>query len=571
MRILLLHPNDVVDRTSQRGRWDLIVDLGRAPVAAYETWSRETGSPVLALAEFSKGMADVRSLRDVFQNSADQMVDEVGIDWWELLKLNLVAEFLQISLLRRFAGRIERRDEVWISRHDYRGAALGVFTGREVRVIEHTVSPIAATLRKCRDFLLDLDGTQMGQVVRDKFDPHHELRRRFAKTDAIREDCFLLPSAYIGVSRSAADYAKQNPQQRFVMMYARKSAELPDLPPNVSAGLLDGYFSLQEPKALAGLLKAWGALRARSAATVAEFDAANRAGVLDKIPPMLAWGLSVRNAWMEVFKTNRISGCFCADDSNLYTRVPLMLAHKAGVPTVTRHHGAMDFVMAVKRVYGGYEAKTELERDYLLRQCSVPAKAVSLQPSGAQLAPEFPMNSAAGYLTFFTEPYGAESWRTDEVYSEMLPQLMAMTRGAGWRLAFKVHPFESAKGHRRLLRRHLRPDSAARIDVFDGAMPESLWAETRVAITVESSMAMECARRGVPIFLCGWLRSPFCEYQTQFARFGMGQVLEKVGDIACVPKLLAQFQYNAQRREDVLPSQATGQGDPHGMAALFGK
>jgi len=40
MRVLLLHPEDELPPERAGRNWDLIVDLGRAPVATYERWPR---------------------------------------------------------------------------------------------------------------------------------------------------------------------------------------------------------------------------------------------------------------------------------------------------------------------------------------------------------------------------------------------------------------------------------------------------------------------------------------------------------------------------------------------------
>jgi len=60
----------------------------------------------------------------------------------------------------------------------------------------------------------------------------------------------------------------------------------------------------------------------------------------------LRWGLVVRDAWRQVFETRSVAGCLSADDSNPYTRIPLLLAEQRGIPAVACHHGALDCQMA---------------------------------------------------------------------------------------------------------------------------------------------------------------------------------------------------------------------------------
>jgi hypothetical protein len=57
-------------------------------------------------------------------------------------------------------------------------------------------------------------------------------------------------------------------------------------------------------------------------------------------------------------------------------------------------------------------------------------------------------------------------------------------------------------------------------------------------LTVQSSTALECAALNVPIFFCAWLRDPYSGYVQQYARFGVGHVLESADEIAEIPGLL---------------------------------
>ena len=75
--------------------------------------------------------------------------------------------------------------------------------------------------------------------------------------------------------------------------------------------------------------------------------------------------------------------------------------------------------------------------------------------------------TSANWLVFFTEPYEAAGWRSDEVYSNLLPELCSLAQSSGMKLVFKLHPFESLKGHRRMLRKYL-PQQESEIMVIAG-------------------------------------------------------------------------------------------------------
>jgi hypothetical protein len=144
---------------------------------------------------------------------------------------------------------------------------------------------------------------------------------------------------------------------------------------------------------------------------------------------------------------------------------------------------------------------------------------------------------SAPWLVFFTEPYHSSGWRSDEVYRDLLPRLCALAKSCGLRLVFKLHPFDNIKGHRKMLRRFV-PEYERQIEVLAGPPADQLWNNTRVALTVQSSTALECAGLGIPVFLCSWLRDPWSGYVQQYARFGIGHVLESPEQIAGIPALI---------------------------------
>src|SRR5438874_6730915 len=100
------------------------------------------------------------------------------------------------------------------------------------------------------------------------------------------------------------------------------------------------------------------------------------------------WGLAVRDAWNELFDSEKITACLCADDSNPYSRLPLIIAKKRGIPALACHHGALDNRMAIKKLHADlYLAKTEMERDYLVRVCRVTKERIV---TGAPASPQGP-------------------------------------------------------------------------------------------------------------------------------------------------------------------------------------
>jgi len=302
---------------------------------------------------------------------------------------------------------------------------------------------------------------------------------------------------------------------------------------------LDPYFTSNQ-RDINSVMEGWDNLRKRLINRAEEFKMADAAGVLGRIPPLLRWGVAVREAWNQVFETENVVGCLCADDTNPYTRIPLILAKNKGIPALACHHGALDYGMAMKTNHADwYLAKGDMEKDYLLRQCEIPSEKIAVggPPHKDTLAQPIVGGGNKPWLVFFTEPYQTAGWRVDEVYGEILPRLSLLAKACGLQLVFKLHPFDSEKGHRRWLRRYL-PHEENETHVISGPPTAELWKKTRLAITVESTVALDCTALGIPVFLCAWLRNPFSGYVQQFERFGAGVVLDSPQQISDIPNLL---------------------------------
>jgi hypothetical protein len=303
---------------------------------------------------------------------------------------------------------------------------------------------------------------------------------------------------------------------------------------------LDPYFTSANHPVVNSVLESWDNLKKRLINCAEEFKIAEATGVLGRIPALLRWGIAARDAWNQVFETENVIACLCADDTNPYTRIPLILANKRGIPSLACHHGALDYRMAMKTNHADwYLAKGEMEKDYLLRKCEIAPEKIVVGGPGRKETIAQPITGEGNkpWLVFFTEPYQAAGWRVDEVYREILPRLSVLAKTCGLRLVFKLHPFESEKGHRRWLRRYL-PHEESEICVICGPPTAELWQKTRFAITVESTVALECTALRIPVFLCAWLRNPLAGYVQQFERFGAGIVLDNPQQISDIPFLL---------------------------------
>jgi hypothetical protein len=543
MKVLLLHSEDQLSRHGAFGEWDLVVDFGRAPVSTYEEWRRQAGCRAISLYDFAVEVEDLYQTRKLLQLGMGLLRDWLGIDWWDILSLEIAAQLQQLMLVHRLANELPKNCELYSSRPFALATALRRLCGGTLINLESGTGSALRSLRHYLEAFSKLNATQVVQVLQDKFDPRHEIRRRLAPRErSSRAPVVLLPSAYVSVSRVAVSYAALLPDIQFLLVCARSSGELKTLPPNVRMVSLDSYFAPADESQTEELLSTWNALKEKLIRAASEFASADAVGVLGRIPALIRWGMALCTAWSRVFESENIAGCLCADDSNPYSRIPLILAKRNEVPALACHHGALDAWMAVKTQHADfYLAKGEMERDYLVRTCRVSQQRIFLgAPAVSNTSSiETPDSwSDRSWLVFFTEAYHTAAWRPDEVYRELLPRLSALAHACGLDLVFKLHPFESVEAHRRLLRRHLPKSEAARIHVIAGAPCAELWRKTRFALTGQSTVAVDCTTRGIPVFLCAWLRDSYTGYVRQYARFGIGHVLDSAEQIADIPGLL---------------------------------
>jgi len=548
MKVLVLHSEDRLKLS--RTRCDLVIDLGRAPSATYENWGRQSGYQVVSLFDFADENEDFNRIRFLTRLGAGSLVDSFGIDWWSILLPEIVPRIEQQLLVHRLSRHINEKCEIYSSRADYRSAALHFLLGGRLINLEGSLQTL---LRQFRHYLhvgTNFDAHQIFQIAQDKFDRERFIRRRFGRpARCSSRPKILLPSAYTSVSRIALAYAKLLPDEQFLLACARDNAKLQELPANVQMKSLHPYFSVPDASEIASLSERWETLRTRLIDSAPEYKSAATVGLFEQIPSLLRWGITIRDAWKRLFDSENIRSCFSADHTNPYTRIPVLLARYAEIPAVACHHGALDSWMAITTHDADlYVAKNGMEHDYMTRVCGIDSAKV------LHVAPPHPVESFPGsreseiaprqdiknqrWLVFFTEPYALGSWRVEEVYRELLPPLGALAERSGLKLVFKLHPFESERGHRNLLLRLLPREKVREIGIITGPISEKLWRNARIALTVQSSVALECVARGIPIFLCGWLGDSFPSYIRQYQRFGIGHLLENVGQINDIPNLL---------------------------------
>lgn len=536
MKVLLVHPEDNFSPDCLDGDFDLIVDSARESQEFYLRWSKVTRCPILSLYDFAEGIEDFRCCAALLRKGRGQIVDTYGIDWWDVLSLKLVPALLDLFLVERFARYIGQVDEIYISRSSPIAIALRSQLQCKLTVAQSHTQKISSRLTHYWRAFSALDRSQLSQVIQDKFDRHYTIRKRVSRRIRSSATPFvMLPSAYVNVARTALRYAERFPDQQFLLVCARSSAELGTVPSNVTTVSLSSYFQSNQTEE-ATLFSDWKTLRQQLVRDSDEFRALKQSGDLDRFESDLGWGINVRNAWSKLFDSQNVLKCFCADDTNPLTRIPLLIANGRNIPTVVSHHGALDCWMTLKTLEcNQYLAKTDMEQDYLLHTCHVPPEKIARWPNPQRPVVDF-RSSDADSIVFFTESYELCGWRSESVYRDLLPKLCAMADIVGLHLVIKLHPFESLRSTRRLLHQVLGTQ-ARRVEVVSGPISPEFWRKIRIAVTVQSSVAIDCTARGIPVFLLTWLADVYSGYAAQFQKFGIGHALTSSDQILDIPQL----------------------------------
>jgi hypothetical protein len=547
MRILLIHSEDDPENGPWASLpWDRIVDLGMGGKNTYARWARQFQCPVITLDSLRNGFDDFRRVRGLLDLGCGRVTDEHGLDWWEIMSLLLHGELETLILLQRFVPTVEPGDELYVSRPGLHASLLQCLRAGRVSVF-----PLRRGAQKNRlghyvRVSNKLSAPQIIDVFWDKYDAGYQFRGRLTrKRPPSTRPVVLLPTAYVNVSRTGLAYARSFPEESFLLVTTRQSGWVEDLPKNVAGAWLSSYASVRDRSAEnADMESRLQSLRSELAG-VAEFDILNRLGYLDSFPRRFRRGLEVRDAWRNVLDDEPVQAVLCADDSNPYTRIPLLLAQARGLPNIACHHGALDGRYVFKRSYGDVIwAKGKMEEDYLVRKCGVPRERVEIG------APGLPENwngleqsgreTFRPYVLFISEAFDVTGGRAEEFYRDILPPLADLARATGRELIVKLHPGESQRERAGMLARILSAEQKGATRMVIGALTEDLLSKAWFGVTILSTVAMECAIRGIPCFLCKWLETWPYGYVEQFIRFGVGIGLDSPGEIEKIPQYLSE-------------------------------
>jgi len=556
MRVLLINPEDELqDGRWASQRWDRVVDLGRAGVESYDRAAASFGCPVTPLNTLRENFKEMRKVRELLGLGMGRLNDKFGLDWWELTSILVHQQLETVIVLREFVDTLGPLDVVHISRPGFQAEVLRLALGPLVRVFPWQGSRYKRAARHYIQVLKKFPVRQLLEIFWDKTDPGYQFRGAFnGKRMPCSGPLVLLPSGYINVSRTGVAYVGSLPETRFLLVATRRSGWIRNPPPNVSQTWLRRYASVRVPARTlecSDLTERWDALRSELK-TFPEFKTLDQLGGFEEFPGRFALGLEMRDAWRNVLDAEPVRAVICADDSNPYTHIPLLLAKEKGLPTIACHHGALDGRYMFKRNHADVVlVKGKMERDYLVRLCGVPPDRVEVG------APNFPADlkqesrqDTRPYIVLFSEAYEVAGGRALDFYQDILPPLADLALSEGRELIVKLHPSESLAERRRVMAQILRPEQQRVTRVVVGALQTEMLNKTWFGITILSTVAVECALRGIPCFLCGWLESWPYGYVDQFTRFDVGIRLNEPGEIRQIPATLSCHKASGAVREN---------------------
>lgn len=518
-------------------RCDWMIDLGWAPQSTYEAWARQFSCRVDSLQQYQAFEADTDFYRCIAAKGA-HLIDQENIDWWQLFLLYFTEQIRQISGLMRLSERLNKNDQIVFARQCFEAQVIAHLQGSPPRILKHDF--INRSIGHYLHELWALPAWQIRQIFWDKYDPAFALRHKFMRARvAAKFPQILAPSTYVNTSKMAMDFATALPEHHFLLVTTRASGNVSVMPANASSASIGCYASKPDfAQEYESLINAWGKF-SNDLIRDSETEIMHALNVFAGFPKFLKQGLGVRNAWQRVFERESIEGIVCCDN-NPFALLTVLLGQKRGIPTVSCHHGALDWRYGVLDEYADVVlAKGKMEQDYLVRVCKMPAEKVQVgTPAIRNVAISRKKSDSKQALVFFSEPYEGHGARAEEIYKSAIRALADLAIKTGRTLLIKLHPFENLRQRGMLIKKILSPEQQQVVQVIAGALTSELLARSWAGVTVLSTAALDCAAAGVPCFLCEWLQYPHHGYGEQFVRFHAGYPLQSANDISSIPEVV---------------------------------
>ena len=197
-----------------------------------------------------------------------------------------------------------------------------------------------------------------------------------------------------------------------------------------------------------------------------EFDILKRLGYLDSFPRRFRHGFEVRDAWRNVLDTEPVQAVLCADDSNPYTRIPLLLARARKLPTSRVIMGRWMAATCLSTLTGmSFGRRGRWKKIIWCDSAACLRRLLRLVPRYLNIGKGRGSRTVIFRpdVLFLSEASDASGGRPEEFYRDILPPLadLALAR-TGRELIVKLHPAESERERAKVLVRILSPGRAER-------------------------------------------------------------------------------------------------------------
>jgi hypothetical protein len=557
MKALLLHPDDSpFEGPWSESRWDFVIDLGWAGTHTYAQWENRLGCPVRGLYSFARGPEDFRWIADALKPGLGKLVDAFGLDWWEILAPLHFQPILELTLVGRVLREVGPVEMAATRAHSLVNLFAKTARHEVLLFLKRNESSMGRRLRRFKTAASLLSPSQLLQAALDKWDMDYRFRARLASRGSrpVSQASVLLPSGYANVTRMLAAYANLLPERKFLLVTTRSGGTMSHLPPNIRSSGLAKYapksISDSTREEVRALEEQWSILQKDVLGRTEELARASEVGCFMDIGKRFEPWLRIRVAWSKVLDKEQISAVLCGDENNATNRIPVLLASKRDLPTVLCDHGALDVLLPLRApACDTYVVKGEMERDFMTRTFSIAHSRIALGAPAEYFSHNAEKNAdtgaqpgaTIGTIVFFSEQHELTHGRTRILYQEILPHLCAVARRHNTRVVVKLHPFESPADRLKLTAAAIPAADRELVDMVHGPLTPELMRNAWFGVTVESSVAVDCAIRGIPCFLCGWFITPLAGYGEQFVRYGAARRLESPEEIGQIPEMLQDF------------------------------
>jgi hypothetical protein len=214
-----------------------------------------------------------------------------------------------------------------------------------------------------------------------------------------------------------------------------------------------------------------------------------------------------------VVAATRAETVIVGDEFSFVDRAALHLGKVRGIPTASRQHGVLDSHYLRDSILADVHlAWDEATVAWLEVHGAIPP-GQTVRVAGRGAAEPGPPAGRGNDVVLFLQPLELVGVPMADWLSETLPPLLRAARSSGGRLRAKLHPLQS----RSALAALLPADFAGQVDLVTDISAREILQTARAAVTLDSSVAVDCRDFGVPCFSTAWYEGTYAQ---DLARLG---------------------------------------------------